>query len=124
MSIIAISAIVSVVVCLATAPEPEDLLKSFYRTVRPWGFWKPILDKCRAETPRLEPNRDCARDWFNVLVGIVWQIAMVSAPVYMILKQWGRLGAASAVLVVGAVILKFTWYDRIAKGDGYLPQDR
>ncbi|HOK78973.1 MAG TPA: sodium:solute symporter, partial [Verrucomicrobiota bacterium] len=124
MSILAISAIVSVVVCLATAPEPEDVLKSFYRTVRPWGFWKPILDKCRAETPQLEPNRDCGRDWFNVLVGIVWQIAMVSAPVYVILKQWGRVGATFAVLVAGAVILKFTWFDRIAKGDGYLPQDR
>lgn len=38
MSILAISATVSVSVCLATAPDPGDVLKSFYRTVRPRRF--------------------------------------------------------------------------------------
>jgi Na+/proline symporter len=124
MSILAISATVSISVCLATAPEPDDILKSFYRTVRPWGFWKPILAKCRAETPQIQPNRDCARDWFNVLLGTAWQIAMVAAPVYLILKQWGRFGLAIGAFALGAAILKFTWYDHLDRGEGYLRPDR
>ncbi|MCX8107202.1 MAG: sodium:solute symporter, partial [Verrucomicrobiae bacterium] len=124
MSILAISAVVSIAVCLFTKPEPDEILKRFYRTVRPWGFWEPVLEKCRAETPSIQPNRNCIRDLFNVTIGIVWQIAMVTAPVYMILKQWGRFCVATGVLIAGAVILKFTWYDLIAKDDGYLPEDR
>lgn len=124
MSILALSTVASVGVCLATAPEPDDVLKSFYRTVRPWGFWKPILEKCRAETPDLQPNRDCARDWFNVLLGTAWQIAMIAAPIYLVLRQWERFGLALGAFALGAVILKFTWYDKLGRGEGYLPRDR
>ncbi|HEY9171594.1 MAG TPA: sodium:solute symporter family protein [Verrucomicrobiae bacterium] len=124
MSVLGFSALTSVVACLATKPEPDGVLMEFYRTIRPWGFWKPILDKCRAETPRLEPNRDCARDWFNVIVGIVWQIAMVAAPIYLVIKQWPRFGIATFVFAMTSVVLKFTWYDHLGKGEGYLPRDR
>jgi Na+/proline symporter len=124
LSILATSAAVSIGVCLATEPEPDEILKSFYRTVRPWGFWRPILEKCRVETPQLQPNRDCARDWFNVALGIVWQIAMIAAPIYLILRQWGRLGIALAVFLLGAVIFKFTWYDHLGERDGYLLPER
>ncbi len=124
MSVLGFSAVASVLACVMTKPEPDDVLMEFYRTVRPWGFWKPILDKCRAESPQLEPNRDCLRDWFNVLVGIVWQIAMVAAPIYLVIKQWPRFWLWTAVFVVTSVILKFTWYDKLAKGEGYLKLDR
>jgi len=124
MSVLGCSAVASVMGCLVTKPEPDEVLMQFYRTVRPWGFWKPILAKCRAQTPRIEPNRDCARDWFNVLIGIAWQIAMVAVPIYLVLQQWGRFLAWLAVLGVLSVVLKFTWYDRLGQGDGYLPPDR
>jgi len=124
LSILALSAATSVVVCLGTEPEPEAVLKSFYRTVRPWGFWGPILARCRAETPQFEPNRDCARDWFNVLLGTAWQIAMIVAPIYLVLKQWTRFGCAVGAFVLGAVVLKYTWYDRLARGQGYLRTDQ
>ena len=49
--IMALSTIASVGVCLLTRPETDEVLKSFYRTVRPWGFWRPVYEKCRAERP-------------------------------------------------------------------------
>jgi Na+/proline symporter len=124
LSVLAASAVASVAACLATRPEPDDVLMEFYRTVRPWGWWRPVLDKCRATTPDLAPNRDAARDWLNVGLGIVWQIAMVAAPIYLVLKQWGRCAAWTAVFVGLSVVLKFTWFDRLAPGDGYLDRDR
>ncbi len=27
----------------AAPPTEETVLKNFYKTVRPWGFWNPIL---------------------------------------------------------------------------------
>lgn len=122
--ILSISAVASILACLLSKPEPDEVLISFYRTVRPWGFWKPVLEKCRARYPETTPNRDCLRDWFNVLIGIVWQIAMVAAPIYLVLKQWGRLGLSLAVFFALSIVLKYTWYDHLGKGDGYvLPED-
>jgi Na+/proline symporter len=124
LSVLGFSAVASIVACLLTKPEPDDVLMEFYRTIRPWGFWKPILEKCRAQTPQLEPNRDCARDWVNVFTGIVWQIAMVAAPIYLVIRQWPRFWLWTGVFGATSAILKFTWYERLGKGAGYLDRDR
>ena len=43
-----------------TEPEDDAILKHFYKTTRPWGFWGPIRDQVIAEDPSFQPNRDCA----------------------------------------------------------------
>lgn len=40
--ILFISAVTSIAGSLLTEPKDENILKSFYRNVRPWGFWKPV----------------------------------------------------------------------------------
>ena len=100
-------------VCLLTKPEEDAVLKRFYRTVRPWGFWQPIYEKCRAEDPSIQPNRDFWRDWFNIIVGIVWELAMVAAPIFLVIQQYSRALICGAVFVVTSAILKFTWYDNL-----------
>jgi len=124
MLILAVSFAASILVCLLTAPEGDDVLKSFYRTVRPWGWWGPIYAKCRAENPAFMPNREFRRDAFNIAVGLVWQTSMVALPIYLVIQQYGRMGLSLAVFVATSVILKFTWYDRLGPGEMYLPQDR
>ncbi|MBN2505347.1 MAG: sodium:solute symporter [Verrucomicrobia bacterium] len=124
LSILALSSVASCAVCWLTPPEPDAVLKRFYRTVRPWGFWKPVLEKCRAETPALEANRDCARDWFNIAVGLVWQISMVAFPIYLVLQQYRTMWIHAAVFAATSLILKFTWYDRLGPGDMVLEDTR
>jgi hypothetical protein len=41
--ILAVSFLASIVVCLLTAAERDDVLMGFYRQVRPWGFWQTSL---------------------------------------------------------------------------------
>ncbi len=118
--ILAVSFAASILVCLLTPPEDETVLKSFYRTVRPWGFWRPIYRKCRAEDPAFEPNRDFPRDMFNVAVGLVWQTSLVTAPIYLVIQHWAQLWVSIAVCAVTSLILKFTWYDRLGPGEMYL----
>ena len=108
-----LATIASIGVCLLTKPEDDAVLKSFYRTVRPWGFWKPILEKCQAEEPTIQPNRDFWRDWFNVIVGIIWELAMVAAPIFLVIQQYSRAIIGAAVFAVTSLILKFTWYNHL-----------
>ena len=72
---------------LLSKPEDEAILKEFYSTVHPWGFWGPIRHKVEQEDPGFQPNRDCNRDWTNVLVGIVWQLCLTALPIYLVLRN-------------------------------------
>jgi SSS family solute:Na+ symporter len=98
---------------LLSRPEDEEILKDFYKTVRPWGFWKPIVEKIKAENPGFEPNTNCGRHWFNVAVGIIWQVTLVALPVYIVIQNPRGIVGALAVLVATTLILKKSWFDHL-----------
>jgi hypothetical protein len=50
-----------------------------------------------------------------VAVGIVWQLCLVTLPIYIVLKQWGWSTAILAVLVATTAYIKVRWYDRLEK---------
>ncbi len=98
---------------LLTKPEEDEILISFYKRVRPWGFWGPVLAKVRAQDPNFQPNRDFFKDMFNVAVGMIWQISLVALPIYIVIKNFRNAAVAFAVVAVTSLILKVTWYDRL-----------
>src|SRR5437868_6744534 len=53
----------------ATSPTDMGVLKNFYKTVRPWGFWKPIHALVVAEDPSFRANKRFKLDMFNVVLG-------------------------------------------------------
>ncbi len=61
--------LISIVGCIigtyTARPSDEAVLKQFYKTVRPWGFWKPIHDKVMAEDPSFVPNGRFKLDMFG-----------------------------------------------------------
>jgi len=120
--ILAVSSVASVAVCLLTAPEDEGVLRRFYRTVRPWGFWQPIYAKLCADNPNFQRNRDFRRDVFNVAVGLVWQVSMVALPIFLVIQQWRRMWFSLAVFGLTSLILKFTWYDKLGSGELYISE--
>ena len=111
--------VISLIGCLLgtllTKAEDDAVLKDFYRRVRPWGFWGPILKKVQAEDPSFQRNKDFGRDMFNLVVGICWQVALVALPIYIVIQKFTSAGGALAIVAVTSVILKFTWYDHLRK---------
>jgi len=102
---------------LLSRPEDEEILKDFYKTVRPWGFWGPIVRKIKVEDPSFKPNTNCGRHWFNVTIGIIWQVTLVALPVYIVIQNPRGIIGALAVLVATTLILKKSWFD-------HLPSDK
>jgi len=96
-------------------PVDEDVLKKFYKNVRPWGFWKPIHDKVIAEDPDFKKNTNFKRDMFNVVIGIIWQTALVIFPIYIVLLEGVPTIISIAVAVICTLILKKTWWDKLPK---------
>jgi len=102
---------------LLSKPVDEEILKSFYKTVNPWGFWGPIKEKVLLEDPNFEPNKNFRRDAFNVVIGVVWQTSLVILPIYLVLQQSVPIAITAAIAIVSSLVLKKTWFDN-------LPQDR
>jgi len=103
---------------LLTKPVDEEVLKNFYRNVRPWGFWKPVYEKVAQEDPSVEPNRNAARDLLNCLVGITWQLTLVTIPLYVIFRDLRGTLISLAVLISASIFLKKFWYDRLEREEG------
>jgi solute:Na+ symporter, SSS family len=112
---LAVSVMGCIVGTYATPPTDERVLTDFYRTTRPWGFWKPIHDRVVAADPAFERNTHFRRDMFNVTVGVVWQLCLTIVPIYIVLKQGVPLMASVVILVITCVILKKNWYDRLER---------
>jgi len=113
----------SIVVCLLTRPEMDEVLEGFYRTVRPWGFWKPVYRKLLSKYPKLKANTNFRRDAFNVAIGIVWQLTLNVIPICLVIRQFRTMWTSIGVLAVTSIIMKFTWYDKLGPGDMYMSED-
>ena len=98
---------------LLTRPTDMETLKSFYRNVRPWGFWGPVRRLVEAEDPNFRRNRDFRRDAVNVVVGTIWQTGLVIAPFYLVLMRWSYLAGALLLIAATSLFLKKYWYDRL-----------
>lgn len=97
-----------------TAPATDTaVLKSFYKTVRPWGFWKPIHEQVAADDPSFKGNKGFKLDMFNVVIGIIGQLLFTLLPMYFILKMQMQLYFTVAAIVVVILILKKTWWNKL-----------
>ncbi len=111
--ILIISTIATIWASLVTAPDDEKVLQAFYKNVRPWGFWRPIQQQVMHETPDFQPNRDFKRDMTNIVVGVIWQTALVTLPVYFILQDNMPMFFSLVVAAATTWFLKKNWYDRL-----------
>ncbi|HKX28396.1 MAG TPA: sodium:solute symporter family protein [Blastocatellia bacterium] len=111
--ILFISTLACLVGSLMTEPEDPEILKRFYRQVRPWGFWQPVHELVVREDPSFEKNRDFARDMVNCAVGMVWQLTLVTTPLYLVFRDQKGFWVSILILITTSVFLKVFWYDHL-----------
>jgi SSS family solute:Na+ symporter len=118
-----VSTAASVIVCLRTRPESDDVLEGFYHNIRPWGYWNPVYRQLLQKYPKLRANTNFTHDAFNVGIGIIWQLTLMVVPICIVIRNKPLLWLSLAILAVTSVIMKFTWYDKLRPGDMYMHDD-
>lgn len=97
-----------------TAPPTDAaVLQSFYKTVRPWGFWKPVHDMVIASDPGFKANTRFWLDMFNVVIGIIAQLCLTILPMYLVLQMQTELYITIALIIIIVLILKQTWWNKL-----------
>lgn len=109
--------VISMAGCIAgtfTAPATDsEVLKKFYATVKPWGFWKPVHELVVAENPSFKANKRFGLDMFNVTLGIIGQCCLTLLPMYIVL--WMKLPLLITVIILAILvfILRKTWWQKL-----------
>jgi len=111
--ILVVSLVAALLGTFLTPPDNEEVLKEFYRRVRPWGFWSPIREKVMKENPAFQPNKDFFRDVFNIIIGTIWQTCFIVIAMFLVTRHFNQALMALVVLAVSSTILKFNWYDKL-----------
>jgi len=111
--ILTISTAASIILSLVTKPESPETLKKFYKTVRPWGFWTPVLKMVLQDEPDFKRNTNFNRDMLNVAVGVAWQTCLIALPIYLVLKQYKPMAITIAILIITSIFLKINWYNKL-----------
>ncbi|HNS74522.1 MAG TPA: sodium:solute symporter, partial [bacterium] len=74
-----------------------------------------VYEKVKAADPSFERNRDFGRDMVNVVVGTIWQTALVIIPFYIVLMKKGPFFITLAIILVTSWFLKKNWLDKLSE---------
>lgn len=109
--------ILSVIGCVvgtySAPPTDIETLKHFYKTVKPWGFWKPIQEAVMNDDPTFKPNTNFKLDMFNVVLGIIAQLCLTLLPIYLVLWMKLPLIIIIVILIIIIFLLKKTWWNKL-----------
>ncbi|MCF2446333.1 Na+:solute symporter [Dyadobacter sp. CY345] len=111
--ILLLSALGCIVGSLMTPATDPEVLKKFYKNVKPWGFWGPVHEAVVKEDPNFLANGNFKMDMFNVLVGTIGQTSITALPVFAVLMMPLETGITAVVLGACVIILWKTWYQKL-----------
>jgi len=103
----------SVIGSYCAPPTDTRTLQNFYKTVRPWGFWKPVHEKVLREDPSFTGNANFRRNVFNIALGMIGQLCLTLLPMYIVLWLQIPLLITVVLLLIIIMTLKKTWWDRL-----------
>ena len=111
------SLLVSVGASLMSQPTDYEILVRFYKSIRPFGLWKPIAEKAKLSAKELSSkSENLPRTILNVVLAMFAITGMYLFPMYLV-GHWYLYSVICLLLAVTAITaLKFTWYQ-------YLPED-
>ena len=100
----------SIIVSLATRPVERDILVSFYRSVRPFGLWKPVATAGEHRESSTENQESVSRTVLNVVLAMLAITGLYLFPMYLV-GHWYAYSMLWLTLAVAAIVaLKYTWY--------------
>jgi SSS family solute:Na+ symporter len=109
--IVMTSLLVSVITALLTPAVDEPILISFYETIRPFGFWRPVRSRSRLSAEVLaDSSESCWRAVLNTSLGMVAITGIYLFPMYLVGHWYTKAFIWISAALMAAVALAFTWY--------------
>jgi Na+/proline symporter len=108
--------VASIAISLLTAPTRPDVLKTFYRETKPFGFWNAVrerIDDLEMASIRSESRRDI----LGILLAVPWQLSLFLTTMMFVTKEWPTFFVLLGVCAALTVALYFVWFRHLSTGD-------
>jgi len=113
-SICGVSLLASVIGSLATRPVDHGTSISFYRLVRPFGFWGPIRSQAALSAKELaSKSENVPLTILNVILGMVAICGLYLFPMYLVGHWYAKSIVWLGVAIAAIAVLAFTWYPNL-----------
>ena len=94
-----------------TAPTDKKVLESFFNTVRPFGLWGPIRDRCGLANKELNaPAESLTLALVNLFLSCIVILGCYLGPMYWVGHWHARAAFSLGLAGVAGVLLYFSWY--------------
>ncbi len=107
------SLIATVVGTLLTEQTNKETLINFYKTTRPFGFWKPIKAGL-PEEKKAQINSENRRDILAICFALPWQIVLFLTGMTVILKRFDLFGYLLIFLIGLSIGLYYFWFRHLS----------
>jgi hypothetical protein len=101
---------------LLTKPTPAAVTRHFYRTTRPFGWWKPFREELPHET-REAWAREHRADILTVISVLIWQVCLFLLPMQFLTHNWTGFFDTLPIFLTGSVALYFFWWRNLPSPD-------
>jgi SSS family solute:Na+ symporter len=109
--IVLASLLLSILGSLFTRPVEQEVLLSFYRSVRPFGFWGPVRDaSLLSAKERALTFENAWMSVLNVLLGMTAIASLYLFPMYLVGHRYVTSIICLCVGLTAMFSLMFTWY--------------
>ncbi len=99
----------SIIGTFITGPTDRKVLENFYRTTRPFGFWKPLIGILDPEV-RVAMLKEHRNDMLALPFTLAWQIALFMLPMQLIVRSYRAAVVTSVIFIVGLIGMYVFWY--------------
>ena len=110
----------TIVGSLLTEPTPANVLKHFYRTTRPFGFWGSLKEEFKGEQAATL-RREHRNDILAVPFVMVWQVSLFLLPMQLVIKSYNAFFCTLPIFLVGAAGMYQFWWKALpgASANGF-----
>ncbi len=102
----------SIIGTYLTPPTNLAVLEHFYRTTRPFGFWKPLL-ALLSPAEKSAMQKEQRYDLISLPFAFGWQFCILILPMQLVLKQFHDAIVIASILIISLLGLYLFWYRQL-----------
>ena len=108
----AVGLIASVAGAYLTKPTDPEVLKNYYRKIRPFGLWAKLKETL-TEEQRLKMDAENRNDLISLPFAFFWQVTILLLPIQLLIGAYKSFAVTLVVFVLSITGLYIFWYRKL-----------
>jgi hypothetical protein len=115
-----LSFVATIIGSLLTEPVATEIVKNFYETTRPFGWWRPFFANLPKQT-QIAWRREHRNDLITVAIALLWQVCLLLLPMEFLTHNKTAFLMTLPMFIATCIGLYFFWWRNLPSADEQIP---